>query len=66
MYKPTQNSSLYFSYGTSFNPSAENLALSASNSALPPEKDRTYEVGAKAQVLDNTLSADQRPFSTPK
>jgi catecholate siderophore receptor len=64
VYKPTQDSSLYFSYGTSFNPSAENLALSASNSALPPEKDRTYEVGAKAQVLDNTLSLTAAIFDT--
>src|SRR6201999_267949 len=56
VFKPDKNTSVYFSYGTSFNPSAENLALSASNSALPPEKDRTYELGAKAQLLDNMLS----------
>ena len=64
VYKPTESSSVYFSYGTSFNPSAENLALSASNSALPPEKDRTYEVGAKAQVLDNRLSLTAALFDT--
>jgi catecholate siderophore receptor len=57
VFKPTQETSVYFSYGTSFNPSAENLALSASNSALPPEKDRTYEVGAKAQVLMMSVTA---------
>jgi catecholate siderophore receptor len=62
--KPTQETSVYFSYGTSFNPSAENLALSASNSALPPEKDRTYELGAKAQVLENTLSLTAAIFDT--
>jgi catecholate siderophore receptor len=64
VYKPTEYSSVYFSYGTSFNPSAENLALSASNSALPPEKDRTYEVGAKAQLLENTLSVTAALFDT--
>jgi catecholate siderophore receptor len=64
VFKPTPESSVYFSYGTSFNPSAENLALSAANSALPPEKDRTYEVGAKMQVLDNMLSLTAAVFDT--
>jgi catecholate siderophore receptor len=64
VYEPTQDSSIYFSYGTSFNPSAENLALSASNSALPPERDRTYEVGGKAQVLENMLSVTAALFDT--
>lgn len=64
VYKPTDTASVYFSYGTSFNPSAENLALSATNSALPPEKDRTYEVGAKMQALDNLLSVTTAVFDT--
>jgi catecholate siderophore receptor len=66
VYKPTEATSVYFSYGTSFNPSAENLALAAGNAALPPEKDRTYEVGGKAQVLDNTLSITAALFDTEK
>jgi catecholate siderophore receptor len=49
VYKPTENQSFYLSYGTSFDPSAENLSLSASNQALPPERDKTYEAGAKFQ-----------------
>ncbi|HXC57125.1 MAG TPA: TonB-dependent siderophore receptor [Rhizomicrobium sp.] len=64
VYKPTPDSSLYVSYGTSFNPSAENLALSASNQALPPEKDRTFEIGGKAQVLDGLLSLTAALFNT--
>ena len=64
VFKPTTESSVYFSYGTSFDPSAENLALSASNAALPPEKDRTYELGAKVQVLDNMLSLTAAVFDT--
>ena len=47
VYKPTDTSSLYFSYGTSFNPSAETLSLSASNQGLGPERDRTFEAGGK-------------------
>ena len=64
VYKPTPETSVYFSYGTSFNPSAENLALSASNQALPPEKDRTFELGGKAVVLDGLLSLTAAIFNT--
>lgn len=64
VYKPAATASVYFSYGTSFNPSAENLALSASNSALPPERDRTYELGAKTQVLNDLLSVTAAIFDT--
>ena len=63
-YKPTENTSLYFSYGTSFNPSAETLTLAASNQDLGPERDHTYEVGAKAQVLDGMLALSVAAFNT--
>src|SRR5262249_12991789 len=45
VYKPTPSGSVYFDAGDSFNPSAESLSLSASNTALPPEKNLTFEVG---------------------
>jgi len=64
VYKPTPETSLYFSYGTSFNPSAETLSLSASNQALPPEEDRTFEIGGKAQVLGDMLSVTAALFDT--
>ena len=64
VYKPTENYSLYLSYGTSFNPSAENLSLAASNKDLGPEEDRTFEAGAKAQVLDGKLSLTAAAFNT--
>ena len=63
-YKPAPDVSLYFSYGTSFNPSAENLSLAASNADLGPERDRTFEAGAKAQVLDGKLSLTAAAFNT--
>jgi catecholate siderophore receptor len=66
VYKPTPETSVYISYGTSFNPSAENLALAANNQALPPEKDRTYEIGGKAQVWDGLLSLTAAVFNTEK
>jgi len=64
VYKLNPQASLYVSYGTSFDPSAENLSLSASNTALPPEKDRTLEAGAKAQVWNNRLSLTAAVFTT--
>ncbi len=64
VYKPTGETSFYFSYGTSFNPSAENLSLAASNKDLSPEKDRTFEIGGKAEVLDGLLSLTAALFDT--
>ena len=59
--KPTQNGSIYFDYGTSFNPSAETLSLSANNATLPPEENTTYEVGSKWDLLNNKLNLKWQP-----
>ena len=64
VYKPTDAASFYLSYGTSFDPSAENLSLSASNHALPPERDKTYEAGAKLLFFRNALSVTGSVFRT--
>jgi catecholate siderophore receptor len=56
VYKPVSEGSIYFDYGTSFNPSAETLSLSAATSALPPEKNETFELGAKWAFLSEALS----------
>ena len=66
VYKPTEESSVYFSYGTSFNPSAETLSLSASNQGLAPERDRTFEFGGKINVLDGQLALTAAAFNTVK
>ena len=66
VYKPDAESSLYFSYGTSFNPSAESLSLAASNQGLGPERDHTYEVGGKINVLDGQLGLTAAAFNTVK
>ncbi|MCQ8239908.1 TonB-dependent receptor [Rhizosaccharibacter radicis] len=47
VYKPAPNGSVYFSYGTSFDPSGENVSLTASTAAVAPETSDTYEVGTK-------------------
>ncbi|MBV8166167.1 MAG: TonB-dependent siderophore receptor [Alphaproteobacteria bacterium] len=56
IYKPMPISSFYFSAGTSFNPSAEALALASNTAALAPEKNRSFEVGTKWDVLDGKMS----------
>jgi catecholate siderophore receptor len=64
VYKPDDGQTYYFSYGTSFNPSAENLSLSARTADLGPEKDRTYEVGGKVQVMGGMLALTAAAFDT--
>lgn len=66
VYKPTQHGSVYFDYGTSFNPSAESLSLSVATSLLPPEENETYEVGAKYSLIHDKLMLDGAWFHTTK
>ncbi|MBB5058370.1 catecholate siderophore receptor [Granulicella aggregans] len=66
VYKPTQHGSVYFDYGTSFNPSAESLSLSVATKLLPPEENETYEVGAKYSLLHDKLMLDGAWFHTTK
>jgi catecholate siderophore receptor len=66
VYKPVSMGSVYFAAGTSFNPSAESLSLSASTANLPPEKNRTYEFGAKWDFPHNRLSLRTAVFQTVK
>lgn len=63
-YKPVAIGSIYFDAGTSFNPSAESLSLSASTADLPPESNRTYEFGTKWNL--GKLAADASWFRTEK
>ncbi|WP_158747795.1 TonB-dependent siderophore receptor [Acidisphaera sp. L21] len=56
VYKPVPNASVYASYGTSFDPSAEALSLTASTAAVAPEKSTNYEIGGKWDTLDSKLS----------
>ncbi len=64
IYKPDAALSFYASYGTSYDPSAENLSLTAKTASLAPEKDRTFEVGAKSLVLGGRLALQAALFQT--
>ena len=61
-----QNGSIYFDYGTSFNPSAESLSLSASTAQVAPEANRTFEVGTKWDLFARKLSLRSSVFTTQK
>ena len=68
VYKPSTHGSLYFDYGTSFNPAAESLSLSVglANSSAAPEENETYEAGAKWSFLNERLLAEGAVFRTEK
>jgi catecholate siderophore receptor len=62
--KPTPMQSYYLSFGTSFDPSAEALALTTKTANLGPVKAKTYEAGAKTGWMDGALSATGAVFRT--
>ncbi|MCQ8183578.1 TonB-dependent siderophore receptor [Methylomonas sp. SURF-1] len=66
IWQPSKEQSYYFSYGKSFNPSAESLSLSANNANLPPEQNHNYEIGAKWDLFDGKLSATAAVFRLEK
>ncbi|KTT60684.1 TonB-dependent receptor, partial [Pseudomonas oryzihabitans] len=68
---PAPNGRIYVAYGTSFNPSAENLTttgagLSATNQDLAPEKNKSWELGTKWEFLDKRLELDGALFRVEK
>ena len=66
VYKPTRNGSVYFDYGTSFNPSAESLSLTSASQNVAPEENETYEVGAKYSFMNERLMVEGAAFRTEK
>jgi catecholate siderophore receptor len=66
VFKPNAHGSVYFDYGTSFNPSAESLSLTASSALLPPEENETFEAGAKYSLFTERLQLEGAWFHTEK
>lgn len=66
VYKPRPNGSVYLGYGTSFNPSAEGLALSAATVTLEPEKSKSIEGGTKWDVFHERIALTSAIFRTAK
>jgi catecholate siderophore receptor len=68
VYKPAKNGSVYISASTSYNPSAEGLAaaLNATTANTDPQKNVTYEIGTKWDLLNEQLSLTAALFRTTK
>lgn len=74
VFKPVPNASIYAGFGTSSNPSGEQLdaaaadygGLVAGNAALGAEKNRAYELGVKWNVLDEHLNLTAAAFRIDK
>ncbi len=66
IYQPTDTSSYYASWGTSFNPSAELYQLDAAGSNTPPELNKNVELGAKWDLMDGDLAVRTALFRTTK
>ncbi|MDP5292163.1 TonB-dependent siderophore receptor [Oceanimonas sp. CHS3-5] len=72
VFKPADNGRVYLAYGTSFNPSAEALATSGGlprgNGAenLKPEKNETWELGTKWELMNGRLGLDGALFRVDK
>ncbi|MDB5955309.1 TonB-dependent siderophore receptor [Ramlibacter sp.] len=67
LYQPSASRSWHFSYGTSFNTSADSYQfVTPQNANTPPEKSRNIEVGAKLDWLKGKLSTRGALFRTDK
>ena len=63
IYQPSEKQSYYVSYGTSFDPSLEQLTLTNGTQDLAPEKNRSYEIGGKWNLLDDMLSINSALYN---
>jgi catecholate siderophore receptor len=66
VYKPERYGSIYFAQGTSFNPSAEQLSLSAATANVAPEQSRTTELGTKWELPDPRILVYAAIFESRK
>ncbi|HEY4317296.1 MAG TPA: TonB-dependent siderophore receptor [Herbaspirillum sp.] len=53
IWQPTSAQAYYLSYGTSFNPSLEQLTGSVGQTSLDPEKNKSYELGGKWDISED-------------
>ena len=66
IYKPSEDGTLYASYGTSANPSLEGLLYSPADVRTDPEKTRTYEAGIKWGLFRSRLLLTGAVFRVEK
>jgi catecholate siderophore receptor len=66
LYQPDALSSYHFSYGTSFNTSADTYSYSARSANTPPEQSRNIELGAKLDSANKMVSTRLAIFQSTK
>ncbi|WP_427184654.1 TonB-dependent receptor [Bordetella bronchialis] len=66
IWQPSDWQSYYISYGTSFNPSLEQLTGTVGQDDLQPETNKSYEAGGKWDLLDGNLSLNSAIFQIKK
>jgi catecholate siderophore receptor len=66
LYQPNDRSSFHFSYGTSFNTSADTYSYSANSANTPPEQSKNIEFGAKLDTPDKRFTTRLAIFQSTK
>lgn len=66
LYQPNELSSYHFSYGTSFNTSADTYSYAANTANVAPEQSRNIEFGAKLDSADKRYSTRWAIFHATK
>ncbi len=74
LWKPAENASIYASFGSSSNPSGEQVdglgdsygGITASTENLDPERNKSYEIGAKWNIFDEHLALTAAIYRTDK
>jgi catecholate siderophore receptor len=66
LYQPNELSSYHFSFGTSFNTSADTYSYSALSANTDPEQSRNIEIGAKLDTADKRFTTRLALFYSTK
>ncbi|MFZ6646503.1 TonB-dependent receptor [Undibacterium sp. TJN25] len=66
IWQPSKEQSYYISYGTSFNPSLEQLTGTTGQQNLDPEKNKSYELGGKWDLANGNLALNSAIFQIQK
>jgi catecholate siderophore receptor len=66
VYKPATNGSIYFSYGTSLNPSLEGLSYGTADQSIKPERNYSTEVGTKWGLIRDRILVSGALFQIVK
>jgi catecholate siderophore receptor len=66
LYQPNDLTSYHFSYGTSFNTSADTYSYSALSANTDPEQSRNIEIGAKLDTADKRFTTRLALFHSTK